>query len=468
VTIDGAITAAQRGDWFRCLELLVAAWRPHREPELAVAIERVAERVRAPSMEPSTKAVAARVATATLADVGPILATIKRQLRKQARLLDQLVALSTRIGPEPRIADLLAEIFEATPFARASSPSELPVLAALEAIDDPRHRPMILRTAAKIEATSYRHGAMIARLDRIGAVARAIEARPSPAPLARSLAALEAELARPFAFDTAPLLAAIYADPDNTEARLVYADALQEQGDPRGEFIALQCAGTTPSRRERALLRVHEREWLGGLDAHVLKHGVVFRRGFVAAAVLGMNVGDLPTDPGWHTLEELDLGVCWNDPIARWLPTLRGLRRVAHFYNHDFKILIDQPPMRWRSFGIRYGTKEFGARFANHHRTMFPLLEELDLSACTQQLTHILFGLKGGDFTTLRLRISATMREHIKAARGLKFRELELVPGYEFQPTRTIKVVIANDRITAADPDFLARISELLPAPTRR
>ena len=34
----------------------------------------------------------------------------------------------------------------------------------------------------------------------------------------------------------------IYAEPDNDDARLVYADYLQERGDPRGEFIALQYA----------------------------------------------------------------------------------------------------------------------------------------------------------------------------------------------------------------------------------
>ena len=37
------------------------------------------------------------------------------------------------------------------------------------------------------------------------------------------------------------LHAAILADPDSDEPRLVYADALQAAGDPRGELIAIQC-----------------------------------------------------------------------------------------------------------------------------------------------------------------------------------------------------------------------------------
>jgi len=37
------------------------------------------------------------------------------------------------------------------------------------------------------------------------------------------------------------LHAAVLAEPDSDEPRLVYADALQAAGDPRGEFIAIQC-----------------------------------------------------------------------------------------------------------------------------------------------------------------------------------------------------------------------------------
>src|ERR1043165_6117004 len=40
----------------------------------------------------------------------------------------------------------------------------------------------------------------------------------------------------------AELLALVYAAPDDDGPRLVYADALLERGDPRGELIALQIA----------------------------------------------------------------------------------------------------------------------------------------------------------------------------------------------------------------------------------
>jgi len=41
-------------------------------------------------------------------------------------------------------------------------------------------------------------------------------------------------------------LQAILDDPDNDDLRLVYADWLEERGDPRGEFIRLQCAKLDP------------------------------------------------------------------------------------------------------------------------------------------------------------------------------------------------------------------------------
>src|SRR5579884_2388273 len=71
------------------------------------------------------------------------------------------------------------------------------------------------------------------------------------------------------------LESALIEDPDNLATHYAYADYLQEQGDPRGEFIQLQLALEGPQRSEaekrklqvraEELLREHEREWLGTL-----------------------------------------------------------------------------------------------------------------------------------------------------------------------------------------------------------
>jgi uncharacterized protein (TIGR02996 family) len=73
---------------------------------------------------------------------------------------------------------------------------------------------------------------------------------------------------------------AVVEDPDDDAPRLVYADWLLERGDPRGEWIRLQCAGLqTPGWQELA----------GELATWVTERGV--RRGFVES--LTMPLGHL-------------------------------------------------------------------------------------------------------------------------------------------------------------------------------
>lgn len=60
------------------------------------------------------------------------------------------------------------------------------------------------------------------------------------------------------------LLDGILADPDNVDAKRVYADLLAQAGDPRGEFILLEIALDGPlSIRKRELLRVRHAAMIG-------------------------------------------------------------------------------------------------------------------------------------------------------------------------------------------------------------
>jgi uncharacterized protein (TIGR02996 family) len=87
---------------------------------------------------------------------------------------------------------------------------------------------------------------------------------------------------------------AILDQPDDDHLRLIFADWLEERGDPRGEFIRIQHALLDPSLNddqrypllvcERELRCRHEAEWLGPL-AEIL-HGWEFRRGLVEEATL--------------------------------------------------------------------------------------------------------------------------------------------------------------------------------------
>jgi uncharacterized protein (TIGR02996 family) len=88
------------------------------------------------------------------------------------------------------------------------------------------------------------------------------------------------------------LLERIIAAPDDDAPRLVYADWLQEQGDPRGELIVIQCAlaryATADDtvgdvrrmqQRERALLAAHFDEWTRSARA-AYQGQYTFHRGF--------------------------------------------------------------------------------------------------------------------------------------------------------------------------------------------
>lgn len=59
---------------------------------------------------------------------------------------------------------------------------------------------------------------------------------------------------------------AIVANPDDADAYMVYADWLQDQGDPRGELIALQAAGKQAAAKK--LLDKHVAYFLGPLAEH--------------------------------------------------------------------------------------------------------------------------------------------------------------------------------------------------------
>lgn len=84
--------------------------------------------------------------------------------------------------------------------------------------------------------------------------------------------------------DEVSLLAAITAAPDDDEPRIAYADWLKEVGDPRGEWIAIQCAlarRRTPEleARERHLRERHAAEWLA--HAGLAPGEGRFQRGFI-------------------------------------------------------------------------------------------------------------------------------------------------------------------------------------------
>lgn len=96
--------------------------------------------------------------------------------------------------------------------------------------------------------------------------------------------------AKPVTAEQGRFLAAILANPEDKKARLVYADLLQDRGDPRGELIALQCARADLADDDAraaeldasiaALLKKHKKAWTSACGENKGARWE-YRRGFV-------------------------------------------------------------------------------------------------------------------------------------------------------------------------------------------
>ncbi len=125
----------------------------------------------------------------------------------------------------------------------------------------------------------------------------------------------------------AELLAEIARRPNDDHLLRVYADHLEEQGDPRGELIALQLADADPARVAE-LVREYGPAWLGPLVPWVRVPECRFARGFVSEvrlADLRRDVTSIVGNPIWATVCTIHLGR---------VPDLECLRRISKLIAH--------------------------------------------------------------------------------------------------------------------------------------
>ncbi len=284
------------------LDEALSLWRTTRQPRLADAVD-VWSRTLEPSFPTARTKAEFQTQWLQVASEGD-----PRAFGWLARTIDHLVEVSTgrralkaqrfqalfarfdllaRLRPDPRISAGLVAVLRRGRF---------PALEDM-AIDDPAaiYGPMIQLVAkvgdrraieplrALLATPRSPHGATQEALARHLPVAlKALEAI-EPLPLA-GLERFQFEPSEPAPL-AGSLLAEIRSNPDDPELLAIYADLLQQAGDPRGTLIALQLADDDESRRAaRALLKVHQRDWLGPL-ADVLSN-VRFVAGFPRSATV--------------------------------------------------------------------------------------------------------------------------------------------------------------------------------------
>lgn len=150
------------------------------------------------------------------------------------------------------------------------------------------------------------------------------------------------------------LVRQVHARPDTDDARLVLADALLAEDDPRGELIALQLAhhgreDTTPPRADQ-LLREHGRRWLGSLRE--ITYRARFARGFLTR--LELNGTWTASEDAWArhaaepmlaTVEDLIPGRAVGQIYAQFVasPAMAALRRIEVFDRPTLAALRDTP-----------------------------------------------------------------------------------------------------------------------------
>ena len=132
--------------------------------------------------------------------------------------------------------------------------------------------------------------------------------------------------------DVEALYRAVFAAPADDGPRLVLADALQEQGDPRGEFISLQLQTPRSQRSDRRMQKLldrHRTQFLRRLHSAVMPdENQRWERGFLTEASVVLH-GDLVDAPDWATLRKLEVLFSGTPPVELASRHFRSLKDVA-------------------------------------------------------------------------------------------------------------------------------------------
>ncbi|MDQ3333806.1 MAG: TIGR02996 domain-containing protein [Myxococcota bacterium] len=325
--VDAALRALKTGDDPDALRALLDAWRSTRSSQIAVLVERISLRYASqlPPIDGTSRAEIQEMwlgvcSEQRACDLPRLLGSITATHGRSTDALARVNALASWPS-DPRTAAAALEVIE-KPYFYASStrPFWKAMIALVVDHQDPRAIEGLEALAKRFRVTSTYQNLSSTNAwfkNQLKTAANLLRDR-APAPTELDAATKKVCDAISTMLETEDsLLAEIYAHPEDDQPRQVYADLLQQRGDPRGDFIALQLAGD--AKRAAELLAQYARTWLGPLSRVLYLDECVFERGFLARARLyddtqPSDLDPLVGHPLWSTVTHVDLGEMQKTP----------------------------------------------------------------------------------------------------------------------------------------------------------
>jgi uncharacterized protein (TIGR02996 family) len=413
--------AAKTKDPKKQLAELLVAWRALRHPRIAELIDhldaqliKTAGRITAKSVPARAEALIKAATTKDPLEVGRVLASDWPK-SWQAEL--PVLKAVCEAPDDPRVAKKLAALVDlAAHQSRGASGFWNVTFRRLNELGDVRQLPILEAQLGRSKSSYYRERSQ-EREENCVEVHRALKV----AELSKADAALLDALETPFAGQSSTektrkrsgkeLLELVWANPTDSGVRAVYGDWLVEQGDPRGELIALQLAPPTEKspRRIELLIEKHWKQWLGPL-ADWFKVAPRFELGFPVTGTVGEPSHDDGRDrlapllarPEWSTFRELTMP--WElVPPAEvvTLPRFKALIGLHHLEPHFIPALAAVKP---GVTTLAFGFGEDDEVLPKKTWDAFMQLERIDCSP--QTLGAVLSGFGSRTLKTLELDLS--------------------------------------------------------------
>lgn len=413
--------AAKAKDPKKQLTELLIAWRALRHPRIAELIDRLDAQLIKTAGKITAKSVPARadalIKAATTKDpleVGRVLASDWPK-SWQAEL--PVLKAVCEAPDDPRVAKKLAALVDlAAHQSRGASGFWNVTFRRLNELGDVRQLPILEAQLGRSKSSYYRERSQ-EREEHCVEVHRALKIAELSNADAKLLDVLEA----PFAGQSSTektgkrsgkeLLELVWANPTDSGVRAVYGDWLVEQGDPRGELIALQLAPPTEKspRRIQLLIEKHWKQWLGPL-ADWFRVAPRFELGFPVTGTVGEPSHDdgrerlvpLLERPEWSTFRELAMP--WDLVPPAEVVTLSRFKALIGLHQLEPQFIPALAARKPAVTTLAFSFGKDGAVLPQKTWDAFAHLERIDCSP--QTLGAVLSGFGKRPLKTLGLDLS--------------------------------------------------------------